>query len=202
MNAKNNILMQPLIDEVQAKIEGVGDSKLICLETGTIRSYDEKHESTRHIGETLGEKGQLISVDIDQRSIEISKDICRHLSNINWVRSDSIEFLKSYEGLPFDIVFLDSVNDKDLIFQEFYHVLRYVKENSVIIIDDSGISNDGKYIDLSVAAQKAHRIWKFLFEHQIHFEMKETKDFHGPQLIIRLNSKLLLKLRSLLYKVS
>ena len=130
----------------------------------------------------------------------MSKDICKHLNNISWVRSDSLQFLESYEGLAFDLVFLDSVNDKNFIFQEFCLVLHHVRENAVIIIDDSGISNDGKSIDLKVAAQKAHRIWSFLCEHQIDFEMKETKNFHGPQLVIRLDSKILLKLRELLHK--
>ena len=65
-----------------------------CIDTGTIRTYTEKHESTRHISELVGEKGNLKSVDIEQKSLDISKDICKNAANVEWILSDSIEYLK------------------------------------------------------------------------------------------------------------
>lgn len=82
---------------------------LRCLEIGTICSYDEGHESTRHIGLTLILRGTLWSVDNSEKSITISKDISRGLTNITWFHQDSIDFLnecvanrRDHEALDFN----------------------------------------------------------------------------------------------------
>ena len=101
-------------------------SSINALETGTIRSYIEKHESTRIIGEELEKintTSKLISVDIEPKSIVISKDICKKLNNIEWIQGDSIEVLsnlnKSKDKKQFEFILLDSVNDGTHIYNEF-----------------------------------------------------------------------------------
>ena len=154
-----------------------------AIETGTIRSYYEKHESTRHISETLGDRGQLISVDISPESIEISKNICKHSDNVTWIQSDSILYLSHLRDKKFHFAFLDSVNDKEVIFEEFKLVIPMMLENGIIMVDDAGITADGDNIDSSSEAQKSHKVWEFLRFYGIDFSILTTAG-HGTQLKI------------------
>ena len=79
-----------------------------CIETGTIRSYHEHHGSTFIISKALGNRGSLISVDYEPKSIVISKDICKNTANVKWVLSDSITYLKANHD-KFHFAFLDSL---------------------------------------------------------------------------------------------
>ncbi|MFC1809214.1 O-methyltransferase [Candidatus Omnitrophota bacterium] len=141
-------------------------NSILAIETGTIRSFNEKHESTRHIAETLGERGELISIDINEESIAISKKICINLSNITWIVSDSLTYFKHLTNEIFDFVLLDSMNDQDFIFNEFCLVLPHMRVGGIIMIDDAGITVDGKQYD-DTPAQKGRKVWAFLNKHNI-----------------------------------
>jgi len=153
--------------------------ELRCIETGTIRSYTEKHESTRHISEALGLRGSLISIDVNSESIKVSKDICKNCcDNIVWVHSNSLEYLKEQDN-TFHFVFLDSVNDKNYIFEEFKLVVPRLVPGGILIVDDAGVLLDGS-VDSSKVPEKGHRIAEFL-------SSLECADFvvespHGTQL--------------------
>lgn len=127
--------------------------KNVChaVETGTIRSYTEKHESTRIFAETIGAAGSVMSIDNDPRSIEIASDICKAYDNVSWVLDDSVAALGRLvdEGRVFDVVLLDSVNDPRHILREFRHALRLVEDDGVILIDDFGVSPVGRSPDPS-----------------------------------------------------
>lgn len=159
--------------------------KLICLETGTIRSYEEKHWSTYHIAKAIGENSVLHSVDSALESIEVSKKICKGLTNIEYHHCDSIEFLKTFKYNILHFVLLDSANDPDHIFEEFQLVIPKVCRGGFIIVDDAGISIDGKTMDKSIAAQKGHRIWQHLVDHNYEFEILLAPRSHGTQLRYR-----------------
>ena len=174
------------------------DEQLRCIETGTIRSYYEMHESTRHIAEMLGERGQLVSVDQNPRSIEISKDICRKCENVEYVLSSSTEYLSRLRDEHFHFALLDSANDKELIFREFELLIPHMKEGSIIIIDDAGINIDGSSKKTSNPAEKGHKVWQILMENDIPFKVVPTTKNHGTQLRIDLNSKVLSKVKEVL----
>lgn len=153
------------------------------VETGTIRSYGEKHESTRHIGEALGDKGNLISIDIESNSINIAKDICKDLNNIDWILGDSIKQLEKLHnnGYVPHVALLDSVNDSNHIFKEF----EIVRDMGVkfIIIDDAGISLKGELFDTTHPdAVKGRRVYKYCVDNNINCNILQT--IQGTQLLI------------------
>jgi predicted O-methyltransferase YrrM len=174
------------------------DERINCVETGTIRSYYEIHESTRHIAETLGERGHLISVDLNPRSISISKDICRSYNNIEYVLSSSIDYLRRLTNQRFHFALLDSANDKNLIYSELGLILPHMEEDAIIIIDDAGITIDGSGKEPRVSAEKGHRVWELLTYHDIPFRVVPTTERHGTQLRIDLNREVLSRLKQVL----
>lgn len=151
-----------------------------AIETGTIRSYDERHESTRHISKTLGNRGNLTSIDISEKSIKISKDICKNASNVEWVLSDSIEYLnKLPESAQFHFALLDSKNDERFIWTEFKAIAPHLVEDAILIVDDAGLKADGR-VDKGIPAQKAHKVWRALSSRQC--DAKVINSPHGTQL--------------------
>lgn len=133
-----------------------------ALETGTIRTYTEKHESTRWLGESI-KNGHIISIDIEPTHIEISKQICKHLNNIEWIHGDSLEILKKQEESSFDFILLDSVNNKEHIFEEFKLALKLIKLNGIIMIDDFGVGTNYEIPDISqVQAVKGVKVFDVL----------------------------------------
>lgn len=135
------------------------DEDLKCIETGTIRSYNERYGSTFLIAATLGDRGSLVSVDISSKSIKISKDICKLLTNVEWVHSDSLEYLKNQKN-KFHLVFLDSVNDENHIFEEFKLLVPRIISGGIIVVDDAGVTREGK--KNRGVQEKGRKISKFL----------------------------------------
>ena len=136
------------MDIIATCIKQIKSDYINALETGTIRSYNEKHESTRWLGENI-KNGKNISIDIEPKSIEISKDICKHLNNIECIQGDSLDVLKNQPKNHFDFILLDSVNNKDHIFEEFKLALQLIKINGIIMIDDFGVGTNGEIPDRS-----------------------------------------------------
>lgn len=134
-----------------------------ALETGTIRSYHEKHESSRIIGENI--KGKLLSIDNSEQSIKVAKDICKHLNNIEWRLGDSLQVLKTLPENNYDLILLDSVNEPNHIFEEFKIALTLIKPGGTIMIDDFGVSTTGNIPDKTQPqAKKGVKIYTQLKE--------------------------------------
>lgn len=187
---------------MQRVVEAIKELNKRCLniraiETGTIRSYHEKHESTKYIAKTLGNNGSLISVDINPKSIEISRKICAGLNNITWVESDSISYLKKVD-VKFDFVLLDSKNDDITIWNEFCAVFPKINVDGILIVDDAGIRLDGKGIDKS-AARKGHLVWSKLKD-KVMIKVLDTP--HGSQLRVDFSSDNIKKIRSEIKEIS
>lgn len=136
------------------------EGKLRCIETGTIRSYGEHHESTLHISKALSNRGCLISVDIEPKSIEISMNICKGTKNVEWVCSDSLDYLKNVQSM-FHFAFLDTKNDPDFIFEEFRVIFPKMIVGGIIVVDDAGVNFDGDVV-ITAEQKKGHKISKFL----------------------------------------
>lgn len=174
------------------------DEPLSCIETGTIRSYHEKHDSTLHIARQLGEKGHLVSVDLDPHSIAVSRDICFEQTNVTWVEAASTDYLSGLTDERFHFALLDSANDKDLIFEEFTLILPHMHTGGIILVDDAGIAADGSGKDPAVQAQKGHKVWDFLIQHDIPHQVLPTIQKHGTQLRIDLDAAVLQRLKTAL----
>lgn len=182
--------MQHVIDAVN-NIVNNSSAEILAIETGTIRSYHEQHYSTLHIGNALKNRGKLYSIDFDENSIKISKDVCKELSNIEWIKSDSHDALRKFlkENYKFDFALLDSKNDRDFIFEEFKLVLPMMKIGSILMVDDSGITPDGKSVD-NFDQQKGEKVWEFLIQNNYPFEIKTIVP-GMTQILIIVNSELI-----------
>lgn len=152
---------------------------LNCLETGTIRSFHEKHESTRRISESIGGNGHLVSIDIEKSHISIAKQIVKNHKNVTWIESDSLSFLKNHSE-NYHFILLDSANDMNHIFSEFEICFPILISGGVMIIDDCGIDQYGKRA--SGPQQKGVKVFKFCKENNLNYEIITSN--HGFQLII------------------
>ena len=135
-----------------------------ALETGTIRSYNEHHESTRWLGENI-KQGKIISIDNDPNAIKVSKDICKHCNNIEWIQGDSLEVLAKQEKESFHFILLDSVNNKNHIFEEFKLALTLIKNGGIMVIDDFGVGMQHQIPDPTFpGAEKGVKVFEILKE--------------------------------------
>ena len=180
------LVMQRVIEAVQT-VRTRFESDIKAFETGTIRTDFEKHESTLHIARGLRNVGHLISVDNNACSIHLAKGICQKESNITWIESDSIKYLKSLKDEMFHFVLLDSVNKAGHIFEEFKLVSSHIVDGGLLIIDDAGLKVDGSGIDRGVPAEKAHAVWKFVKKVGAKFSILQGA--HGTQLMVRFGQK-------------
>tara|TARA_B100001063_G_C16775120_1_gene564660 strand:+ start:3621 stop:4181 length:561 start_codon:yes stop_codon:yes gene_type:complete len=167
-----------LVNMLYSKVDYIN-----ALETGTIRTYTERHESTRWLGENI-KNGKITSVDIEPKSIKVSKDICKHLNNIEWIQGDSLEVLKNQEESSFNFILLDSVNDKDHIFEEFKLALKLIKLGGIIMIDDFGVGTNNKIPDVSQpGAVKGVKVFNMLKEYNLLKHLKLHQSRKGVQAI-------------------
>ena len=150
-----------LIKAIQELKKLFPNEKLLCLETGTLRNLEHKHNSTLHISNTLRDTDEFTSIDINPEYIEISKEVCKHNKNTKWITSDSVSYLKTVEG-KFHFVFLDTMNCKNFIFEEFKLIMPHMLENSILIIDDAGVNVDGT-INMNTTRVIGHNVSAFLF---------------------------------------
>jgi len=190
----NRAAMRHVADAVAEIKRSFPRQRINAIETGTIRSFHEKHFTTYHISCALGNRGSLTSVDVSADSIRISRQVCHNSGNIKFVHSDSIKYLKALRDITFHFALLGSVNDKNYIFEEFRLIVPLMAEGGILIVDDAGITRDGCRIDTSVAAQKGHVIWEFLRTCGVRPAVLETTFGHGTQLKIAMTRENLAKI--------
>ena len=165
------------MDKIPELINMINDDYINALETGTIRSYNEKHESTRWLGESI-QNGKVLSIDIEPKSIQVSQDICKHLNNIEWIQGDSLDILNRLEESKYSFILLDSVNDQEHIFDEFKLALKLIKLGGIIMIDDLGVGMDGNVPDKSqTGAQKGVKVFNVLKQYNLlhHIQLFQSK---------------------------
>lgn len=169
--------MQIVRHEVSRLLEKFGFVN--CLETGTIRSFHEKHESTRHISEVIGNNGHLLSIDIEAKHIKVAKEITGDPANVSWLQGDSLEVLENLKD-NYQFILLDSVNDKDHIMKEFNFAWPLLTEGGCLIVDDCGVDEQGNKIN--APPQKGVKVYSFCQQNKLNFKVKRSG--HGTQLII------------------
>jgi glycosyltransferase involved in cell wall biosynthesis/ADP-heptose:LPS heptosyltransferase/predicted O-methyltransferase YrrM/ubiquinone/menaquinone biosynthesis C-methylase UbiE len=188
-NGQETVIMRHLIEAAREVKNSFQERPLHALETGTIRTFEELHYSTYFLAKELEGHGKLTTVDINPLSIKRSQNICYELKNISYVLSDSHLYLSGLKNQKLHLVFLDSVNDGDFIFQEFLYVVPWITEGGILIIDDAGILPDGSGKDPTTAAQKGHRVWEFLHACEAEFTVLTSPGGHGTQLKLVLNQQ-------------
>jgi len=158
-------------------IKLLGNKHINALETGTIRSYNEHHESTRWLGELIS-NGKILSVDNNPNSIKVSKDICKNCNNIEWVLGDSLDVLSKLEKESYNFILLDSINDRNHIFEEFKLALLLIKDGGIIMVDDFGVGSKHEIPDPTFpGAEKGVKIFNILKEKQLlnHMYMHQSR---------------------------
>ena len=135
----------------------------IIVETGSIREIDDwgAGMSTYIWGDFIQHYGgKVITVDIDPKNIDICKKVTEPFKhNIEYVVSDSVEFLKSYIG-NIDLLYLDSmdfplypdeesykneiVKSQEHNMAEFLAAEDKLTNKSIVLIDDYDFPRGGK----------------------------------------------------------
>jgi len=137
------------------------DGKTI-VETGTTRNSDNFFGdgcSTIVFGEFCEKfNKKLVTIDINKDSIELAKKETQLYSeHITYIVSDSIEYLKNFEG-KIDLLYLDSMDclacaetdNPELIksqehnLKELLTAMKNLSPKSIILLDDNGFINGGK----------------------------------------------------------
>jgi predicted O-methyltransferase YrrM len=172
------------MDVIRSLLKNIQNASVV--ETGTIRSYNEKHESTRILGEST--TGQVISIDNSEDSIRISKDICKNLKNISWILGDSIDVLKSLPKTSYDFILLDSMNDKNHIYAEFLIAIHLIKVDGTIMIDDFGVSSNGSIPDKTQrSAEKGVKVYQEIVDRDLTKYLTLHQSKKGVQGIIKID---------------
>lgn len=114
------------------------------VETGTIRSHlwdykiGDGHSTLRFAEYCSRFGGKLYSIDIDPHAVVVSKSLVAERfpnADVEVIESDSVAYLKSFED-PIDVLYLDSDNDANLIFEELKAALSNLHPESIVLIDD------------------------------------------------------------------
>lgn len=167
--------LHDVFDGVLERFNAATDVSVI--ETGTIRGNREQDFtgdgwSTLYFANTFHE---TVSIDLD---VSVAISVLRAdglLDRVELIQGDTrIELPKLMESnRQFDIVFLDSDNNADLIFDEFQIARLMTKPRGLIVIDDVELP------DTSFGALKGLRVIEFLAERSIPYALHVRMGWNG-----------------------
>jgi hypothetical protein len=127
-------------------------NEITMVETGRIRNPNWKNsdgDSTNFFSKNPY-ISKIYSIDNDTENFsgfETSEDYCKNilteeqLNKIIFLNGNSTDLILELPENHIDLVFLDSANDSELIYQEFISILDKLKEICLVIIDD--VTNPG-----------------------------------------------------------
>jgi hypothetical protein len=157
--------------------------ELRIFETGTIRG-DQDHSSIGDGWSTLFfaklEPAEFYSYDLDTRVADIVLSREGVQKNVCLCQEHSIDGLARLlraraPGDPkFDIAFLDSDNDAQLIFHEFLIAKELVKPRGLIIVDDCAVLPEHDR-----AAHKGDVLHPWLLENSWHWTVRTRDGWNG-----------------------
>ena len=144
------------------------------VETGTSRDGDKNCHgdgcSTLIYGYYAKVSGaKMVSVDINAQNCHRAREACAHLGDsVNVIQSDSIKYLKEYNGNLIDFLYLDSYDfdgnnpDPSQKHHELEIEAAYSKlhKRSIVMVDDCSLSCEGKC--KLVRKYLLHRGWKMV----------------------------------------
>lgn len=143
-----------LLAELAALRARRGTDALHIVETGTIRNVGEQYRindgwSTLTFAQHVAEHGgRLVAIDLDTSAAEqVLTGAGLLTSRVNLVQRDSRDELRGMAQHPdiitFDVAFLDSDNDPELIFDEFRLVGPMMTSPGLIMVDDVDMDSTG-----------------------------------------------------------
>ncbi|WP_167543334.1 O-methyltransferase [Streptomyces violaceusniger] len=124
--------------------ERSGKKALDVLEVGTIRETAEGARpadgwSTLFFAEHVAEHGgRVVGVDLDVSAARLVLQRHGVAEKVELVTGSSLEVLPRLvdEGASFDVIFLDSDNDPDLVMSEYEFALKLIRPGGLILADD------------------------------------------------------------------
>lgn len=147
-------LSEILASELEKFRARSGKDKLDIVETGTIRGEGANYQandgwSTVTFAEQVKEHGgSLTSIDLDVATADKVLRAHRMRSQVKLVQGHSLDVLavlladaQAKDKLLFDVAFLDSDNNSDLIFNEYMQVTQLMRSPGLIIVDDVDIAS-------------------------------------------------------------
>lgn len=140
-------------DEVAQFISKHIDKNPFCIETGTAYGFPPENpywNTTPCIVKRICEphNGQLISIDLEDRSENINKLFAFGDTDLNRVRllkGNSLDVLRNLSLSKLDLLCLDSGEDEDLLLNEYLIVQHFLSEKHYILVDDIHNQNSVKY---------------------------------------------------------
>lgn len=155
------------MDIIKTLVNDIDSDNINILETGLIIDY-LPHSST-NIFLNSTKNINIISIDIEEEHIKISNYINKHLNNIEWHDNNNIlEILEKQKKTYFDFILLDSINNKEHIFNEFKLALQLIKLNGIIMINNFGVDINYNIPDSSnIHNNKGIKIFNILKENNL-----------------------------------
>lgn len=173
-----------LVTELDAFRERTGRDSLNVLETGSIRSTEERYHqndgwSTLTIAEYVRDNGgSLTSIDLDIAAAH--EVLTRHgvRDVVELIEGDSVDTINALPAsTALDVVLLDSDNDADLIMREFLAVRPLTNSPALFLVDDVEPGSTG--------VVKGHRILPWLTESKIpHRLERRTGDAYSTGVLV------------------
>lgn len=170
---------QMLIGKMEASILGFLLRSIQAkrvLELGTFTGY-----SALCMAEELPSDGELITLDVNEKTVEIAKSYWEkspHGKKITSIIGPGLETLKTLKG-PFDFVFIDADKRNYLPYLEY--ALENLSEQGMIVIDN--VLWSGRVVDGPTDSEDEHRNTKFIRE--LNDTIKKRSDLYGSLLPVR-----------------
>jgi hypothetical protein len=122
-------------------------NEIIMVETGRIRNPNWKNsdgDSTNFFSKNVL-ISKIYSIDNDSENFSgfgTSEDYCKNtlskeqLDKVIFMNGNSTDLILELPENQIDLVFLDSANDSELIYNEFISILSKLKDSALVIVDD------------------------------------------------------------------
>ena len=151
---------QMLIGKMEASIIGFLirsiDAKRV-LELGTFTGY-----SALCMAEELPSDGELVTLDINEKTVELAKTYWAQSPHGKKIKSIIITGLETLKTLndPFDFIFIDADKKNYLPYLEY--AVTHLSEKGMIVIDN--VRWSGRVVEVPSDTEEEHRNTKFIRE--------------------------------------
>lgn len=154
------------------------------IETGTIRGRGVASEigdgySTLFFAKHVQEHGgRLVAIDLNTKTAQLVLEDHKALDAVTLHEGHSIswmahELLSLIEEPDFDVAFLDSDNDPQLVFHEFLIAEKLVRRGGLIIVDD--VRMDHHTEGEPTLAKKGDIVWPYVKRHGYTWRIHERE---------------------------
>lgn len=164
-----------------AEFNRFGNAPINVIETGTIRGNSDASRigdgwSTLWLAERRARcGGELHAIDLDIATAAKVLDAHGVANDVVLEQGHSIDRLAALcrRGRRWDVVFLDSDNDAQLILHEFLIAQHLVTDGGLILIDDVRMPHQ------PVGAFKGDQVWPYIQKHGFAHHIVEREGWNG-----------------------